>query len=175
MRCMKRLVSLEIRTRQQWRQQLQSCAWPGAKAPATARFASTTGERCSLREYAVEICDLLPVRLGVAPCLHVQRGDRRLQLVGARARHPKGALQQANSFRDPSPDPISSDPVIERRVLSVAVDASRPPGVVEQHQREQPRHLRLVRHQVGESPAEPDRLTGAAPRTSDRLARRSPH
>ena len=52
--------------------------------------------------------------------------------------------------------------VLQQDELPVAVEPSVAARVLEQHQREQAEHLRVVRHQGDEHPAEPDRLRARA-------------
>ncbi len=90
----------------------------------------------------------------VGRVVHVQRRDLGLERVRA---DPLGAGEQRAAF--PDLRPIPERPVLvaqehDRAAFEPGLAAS----VVQQHQREQPAHLRFIRHQLGEGAAEPDRL-----------------
>ena len=138
-----------------------------ACATATARLSSTTGEPVSAGQLAVERRDLRPVDLR----LGLQRGDRRLQDVRPAPRPPQRhrPVQGGAALLDPAGVPQRAVLVGEQHQL-VAGEARRAPGVVAQHQRQQPVGLGLVGHQDGEQAPEADRLVGqlAAIRRSPR-------
>ena len=70
-----------------------------------------------------------------------------------------GPLQQRSALVDLPRVPQGTVLVVEGDDLPVA-QAGRFAGVVQQHQRQQREYFRLVRHEVGQCPAEVDRFRG---------------
>jgi hypothetical protein len=100
---------------------------------------------------------LTPIRIRGARRLGVERRDRSLKLI-----HP-GATQSQRALEHPPPfaglRPVPPRPVLIREQDELAALGTRlAPRVVEDHQREQPTHLRLVGHEDSEQPREPNRL-----------------
>ena len=106
-------------------------------------------------ELAVEGRELRPVlRL-----VQMQGRDRRLQDVRPAPAERQSAVEPGSSRGDLLSVP--ERPVLIGEEDDAAVgEACLAAGVVHQHQRQQPVHLRLVGHQLGERPPEPDRLGG---------------
>ena len=113
------------------------------------RGAGLPGERL------VQGGDLPPV----AGLLQVQVGDGRLDQVGPGALSCHGPLQQRSALVDLPRVPQGTVLVVEGDDLPVA-QAGSFAGVVQQHQRQQREYFRLVRHEVGQCPAEVDRFRG---------------
>ena len=87
----------------------------------------------------------------------MERRDRRLDDVRAAALQREGPVERLAPARDLRGVPARPVLVGEQHEL-VAVEPGRAARVVEQHQRQEPVHLGLVRHQLGERRAEPERL-----------------
>jgi hypothetical protein len=85
--------------------------------------------------------------------------DRRLHDVGAAAAERQRAVEDRPALRDLLDVPERAILVAEEDD-GVVGEARLAPRVVDQHQGQQPLHLRLVGHQPGERAAEPDRLAG---------------
>jgi hypothetical protein len=89
--------------------------------------------------------------------LGVQEGDRRLHHVWPPAAQGQRAIERHLC-------PLDRLEVPERAILiaqehhGLLVEPGLPAGVVDEHEREQPVDLGLVRHQLGEGAPEPDRL-----------------
>jgi hypothetical protein len=86
--------------------------------------------------------------------------DPGLQHVGAGGREPQGPLEQGVGLGDLVPVPARAILVLEQHELAGGVGARLAPGVVEEHEGEQPERLGLVGHQLGEGPGQADRLRG---------------
>ena len=118
---------------------------------------------CQRDEVVVPGEDLRPVGLLGARRVVVQGGDRRLDLVAARAPilrlHGERRLQDANALGDLARVPQAAVLPVERDDPALGIEPRRHPGVVQEHQREQPAGLRLLRGE-GELAGEPDRLGG---------------
>ncbi len=84
--------------------------------------------------------------------------DRCLQLVGAGPTETNCPLQDAAALLDASRVPERPVLILEQDELAVGAGAGLTPRVVEEHQREQPENLRLVRHQDRDQLAEANRL-----------------
>jgi hypothetical protein len=84
--------------------------------------------------------------------------DRRLYLVRAGLTAAQAAADQLLALGDQLAVPAAAVLVGEQHHLAVWSRARRPARLDEQHQREQPGDLLLVGHQLGQQPAEPDRL-----------------
>ena len=127
-----------------------------ASATATARLSSTTGEPVR-RRGGVERGDLVPVDV----LLGLQRRDRRLEHVRPARRATRVPDRAARARPRPGPGRATANGPARRagpaRRLPHAAVAAR---VVEQHQGQQPVDLRLVGHQLGQQPPQPDRLGG---------------
>jgi hypothetical protein len=87
----------------------------------------------------------------------VAGGDAGLQPVRAVV---AAAGQRVATFGDRGVVPAAPVLPVEGEQVAVAVAAGVPPGVLEQHQRQQPGHLGLPRHEPVEQPGQPDRLVG---------------
>jgi hypothetical protein len=87
----------------------------------------------------------------------VQGCDRRLQHVGIAAAERQRALEHGASLRDLIDVPQRSILVAEEDDRTLG-ESRFPPGVVQEHERQQSMHLGLVGHQLGECTPEPDRL-----------------
>ena len=112
-----------------------------------------TGEPVRRASSAVERGELGPVLWLV----DVQRRDRCLEHVAVAPAERQSAIDGGPSLLDLV--------VVPERAILVAEEDHRvvresrvAPRVVDEHQREQPVHLGLVGHQLGERAAEPDRL-----------------
>ena len=81
-----------------------------------------------------------------------------LDLVGARPVSLEAAAHERLPLGNPSAVPARALLVREQHELAARVDARCAPRIDQQHQREQPRHLRLVGRELEQVPAEPDRL-----------------
>ena len=110
-------------------------------------------------QLAVELGDPRPVglaRRSARPCA-ARRSPPRAGKAPARRR----AIARSRAVRplpDPPRVPQRAVLVVERHVAAVAVDARAAPRVMQQHQREQAEHLRVVGHQGRQQPGQPDRL-----------------
>ena len=89
----------------------------------------------------------------------MQRGDPGLERIRSAPVQCLGATQRGTSGLDLRPVPERAILVGQQHDLAVA-PACIPSRVVQQHQRQQAVHLRLVRHQLGQRDAQPDRLAG---------------
>jgi hypothetical protein len=87
----------------------------------------------------------------------VQGRDPCLQHVGTATPQRQRTMERCPSLRDLVEVPERSILVAEEDDRPVG-EASVAPGVVDQHQGQQPVYLGLVGHQLGERAAEPDRL-----------------
>src|ERR1700730_11698186 len=90
-----------------------------------------------LRQLPVEPGDLGPVRAGRFRGGGVTRGDRRLELVGAGVSAPQGRLQKTGPLLYLTLVPAPAVLVLQRHQVARPVHASAPPGVMEEHQRQQ--------------------------------------
>src|SRR2546430_1382199 len=88
----------------------------------------------------------------------------------APAPHPQGPLQSRTALLDRCLVPARTILVLEQDQAALARDTRRPPRVREQHEREQPEDLGLVRHQAQENATEADGL-GAQLLADERLPR----
>ena len=104
-------------------------------------------------ELAVEGGDLGPV----ARLVGVQRRDRRLHDVRAAAAQSEGPVEHRPPVGDLRRVPERAVLVGEQHQVAAA-EPRLAAGVVQQHHRQQTVHLRLVGHQLGERPPEPERL-----------------
>ena len=136
-----------------------------ASATATAWLSRATGEPSRREQGVVGGRERRRIRaLGVA------RGDRRLQLVRPGPPQRLGALEHPQPLVDLARVPEAAILVGEEDELAVGREPRVAPRVLQQHQRQQPERLRLVRHEHAEELREPDRL--AAEVTADERRRR---
>ena len=149
-----RLVALERRVVQQRREQVEACLRAVGEANGDCTVELDHRGWCELHERAVEVGDLPPVGL----LLHLERRDRRLQLVLTGAPQAHGTLQRPKALADARVVPPRAVLLADREVAAVLVDTRAAPRVMQQHQREQSPHLAVVRHQLAQHQAEPDRL-----------------
>ena len=115
------------------------------------------------RELAVEPAICCVVGVGGGPGVRVDARDRRLELVGPGAAPAQRVLEQRLALADAAAIPAGAVLLVERHELTVLVHAGRAPRVVQQHQRQQPRHLGIVGHQAVQQPAR-----GGSPRRTAR-------
>src|SRR5258708_1810052 len=127
-------------------------------AIATARFKVTTGPGEIRSNTSYRSQDLRPIRLAGAASLVMQRGDRRLHLIGTDRHVAQRAGENRDAVRDLVGSPEISVLRVERNDGAVGGRASGAAGISEQHQGEQPGDLALLRQQVVEHPREADRL-----------------
>ncbi len=109
-------------------------------------------------EQAIQGQDLRPVGRGVAGCLVVHGGDRRLQLVlpGLSLLQRRG--DQPRPLGDAAPVPPAALLLGQRDQFPAGAGPGRPPGVGEQHQRQQPGDLWVGRQAGVQPPGQPDGL-----------------
>ena len=147
---------------------------------ATARLSSTTGDGVELRPARRRARRSAPSRCprrvrgaGVAG------GDRGLQRVGAERRRPVRSARSsaASPRRDQEPVPAAAVLVGQQHRLAVGPDPGAQPRGLDLHQRDQAVHLGLLRRQLGQDAAQPQRLLAqrgahpVAPRRSPRSPR----
>src|SRR5689334_17601281 len=84
--------------------------------------------------------------------------DRGLQRVGAGTASADRAVEQSLAFSDLVPIPAAAVLLVEECRLAVGSNARLAPRVVEEEQRQEAGNFGLVGHQLGEEPAEADRL-----------------
>ena len=113
--------------------------------------------------------DLAPVGVLEAGRLVVHGRDRGLQLVRTDRRARQRLRDQRDAFRDGRGVPGAAVLFGERDQGAVRTGSRRTPGVGQQHQREQPRHLAVVGQQVVHLPGQADRLA----RQLDAMQRRA--
>ena len=101
--------------------------------------------------------DLHPVGLLGARRVGVQGGDRGLGLELAEPVATQRRLQDGDALGDERGVPAGAVLLGQRDQAAVAPGPRRSPGVVQQHQRQQPRGLLVVGHRR-QLPGEPDRL-----------------
>jgi hypothetical protein len=103
---------------------------------------------------------LRPVGLLGGGRVGVGGGDRRLQLVRPQGRGGQRRLRQLGALVDQRPVPADAVLLVQRHQVAGRRRARLPAGVGQQHQREQPGHLAVVRQLRVHHPGEPDRLAG---------------
>ena len=86
--------------------------------------------------------------------------DRRLHLVGPRAGPRQRVGDQRDALRDRGGVPARPVLSLQRDQLAAGAGAGRPPGIGQQHQREQAGDLAVVGQQAVQHAGEPDRLGG---------------
>ena len=102
--------------------------------------------------------------------MRVQRSDRGLQGVEARAAAAHGLLGQRLSLRDLAAVPQGAVLLFERHELARRVDPRRPARVLQQHQREEARHLAHARQEQKQQPAQADGSPAHSSRRTRRVA-----
>ncbi len=100
----------------------------------------------------------------------MERRDRGLDLVGPRPADLEGAAQKHLPFADPDAIPARSILVVEQDQLTPCPHPGFAASVVEQHQREQPEHLRLRGNQLVDDACQADGL-GAQLTSNERVTR----
>ncbi len=110
------------------------------------------------QQLVVQRDDLGPVGGRGVRRVAVHRVDGCLDLVRAGLAAAQALPDQRLALRDELPVPPAAVLVGQQHQAALRRGAGRAPGLRQQHQREQPGHLGLVRHQPGQQPAEPDRL-----------------
>jgi hypothetical protein len=118
------------------------------------------GTGCDPRELLVQPGDLGPVRLGRGRRGGVARGDGRLDLERPRPALVQCPFEDRGAFRDLTLIPLRAILLVQGDQITVGVDAGRPAGLVQQHQREQAVRLGLVGHQYRQHARETDRIGG---------------
>ncbi len=109
-------------------------------------------------QLVVQPQDLVPVGVGSGRRVAVHRVDGRLDLVRAGLVTPQALPDDGLPLGDEHAVPACPVLVGEQHQRAVRGRPGGPPRLGQQHQREQPEHLRLVRHELGQQPPEPDRL-----------------
>ena len=105
-------------------------------------------------EEGVQGGDPIPVGIGRRRRTRVLGGDRGLERVGSR-RQPRGELE---TLRDLLSVPEGAVLVVEEHERPVRTRARVAPRALQQHQGEQPCHLRLIRHERPKDARQPNRL-----------------
>jgi hypothetical protein len=108
----------------------------------------------------VESDDLWPVGVLVPVGRVVHRRDRRLQLIFAHRALRDRIGDQRPAFDDQSLIPARPVLLGQRYQVTIGPGAGRPARIGEQHQREQPGDLAVIRPDVPHRPGQPDRLAG---------------
>jgi hypothetical protein len=88
----------------------------------------------------------------------VERGHRRLNLVGTGRAARERTLQDLSAFRNAPLIPQRSKLLVERDQLSIRTDARGAPGVCQQHQREQAADFGIGRQQLSEQAGDANRF-----------------
>jgi hypothetical protein len=88
----------------------------------------------------------------------VERGNRRLNLVGTGGAARERTLQDLSAFRNTPLIPQRSNLLVERDQLSIRTGAGGAPGVRQQHQREQAADLGILRQQLREQAGDANRF-----------------
>ena len=88
----------------------------------------------------------------------VQRGDLRLDLVGARPPGPGCAAQEVAALGDLGVVPAIPVLAVEQHELALRRGPGLAPGVMQEHQGEETQRLRFVGHELHQQPPQPDRL-----------------
>ena len=101
----------------------------------------------------VERHDLVP-----GTTLDVRRGDSSLQDVGTRLTQRDRAVEDPQAFLDALRAPERAILVLEQDELAGRPHAGRATRVLQEHERQKPEDLGLVRHEHGEELPEADRL-----------------
>ena len=109
-------------------------------------------------EGRVERRDLRPVRVGRRRGLVVERRDRRLELIRAGPAGRERPLHEGAALADPSGVPARPILVVEQDELALRADPGLAPGVVEEHQRQQPDASGSSGSNDDHDPGQPDRL-----------------
>jgi hypothetical protein len=111
-------------------------------------------------QQVVEPEDPGPVGRFRAPRRAVQPRDRGLELVGADGAARQGAGEDRGALGDAALVPAPAVLLVERDQLAALSAAGQPPGVGEQHEREQSGYLPVLRQPRVEPSGEPDGLLG---------------
>ena len=109
-------------------------------------------------QQVVEPEDLRPVGVGHRRGLVVDGGDGRLQLVGTDLAARQRPGDECHALGDLRLVPAAPILLVQRDQLPGRPGAGQPPGVGEQHQREQPGDLPVAGQQPADDPGQPDRL-----------------
>jgi hypothetical protein len=110
-------------------------------------------------QFVVPLDDLHPVGLVDRVSIGVQCGDRRLGLVRPEHVARQGPLKQRDALGDRLDVPPGAVLIRERDQAAVVAGAGLASGVVQQHQRQQAAHLRVI-GDGGQPARQPDRLGG---------------
>jgi hypothetical protein len=110
------------------------------------------------QELVVEGDDLPPVGVGQGRRVAVDGVDGGLELVGAGLVAAQAAPDDGLALGDAVAVPAAAVLVAQRDEVAALVGAGGPAGVDQQHEGEQPHHLGLVGHELGQEPPEPDGL-----------------
>ncbi len=89
-------------------------------------------------------------------------GDRRLHLVRPGRLGRRDGLEHGEGLVDLGPVPPAPVLVLQGDQVAGGVHPGQPPGVLQQHQREQAARLALFGHQLGQRPGQPDGLQAQA-------------
>ncbi len=109
--------------------------------------------RRHLREFAVERGDLRPVGIGRLTGGRVTRRDGGLHLIRAGPTSAQRTLEHRDRLLDRDGVPQQTILRVEQHEVAEPVDARGSARVVQQHECEQPDHLRLVGHELGQRSA----------------------
>ncbi len=109
-------------------------------------------------EQAIQRQNLRPVGVLGSRRFVVNGRDRGLQLIRANRTPGEGVGDERDAFRDGLPVPQGAILLRERDQIAVRPGPRRPPGIGQQHQRQQSRDLPVVRKEVVNSPGQPNRL-----------------
>ena len=110
------------------------------------------------RELVIQREDLPPVGAAGRRRVGVHGADRRLQLVRPGLVAAQARAHQILALADQGPVPPAAVLVGQPDQRAVGGGAGRAARLGQQQQRHQAEHLRLVRHQAGQQPGQPDRL-----------------
>ena len=136
--------------------QHQAALRPFAHADRGGSIEQHDRRRIQFRELGVERSDLRPIGPLRACGLRMQGGDRCLDLVRARGAQMQCKVDERETFVDLLPIPHTAILLLQCDQGAAGVDTSVTTRVVEEHQREQPGSLGVLRIQLAQQPREAD-------------------
>src|ERR671922_90515 len=136
--------------------------WPLGRRHGDRPVESYYRARGDREELVVEREDLPPVGVGCRRRVAVDGVDRRLDLVGTRPAQSEAPPDEGLAFRDELTIPKAAVLIGKQHEVAVRRGPGGPARLDEQHEREQPHDLRLVRHELRQKTAQAARTASYA-------------
>src|SRR5919108_1090578 len=155
---MEQVIAVEVEVVDERQRRIRSLDLRHGDRPVESYYRAR-GDR---EELVVEREDLPPVGVGCRRRVAVDGVDRRLDLVGTRPAQSEAPPDEGLAFRDELTIPKAAVLIGKQHEVAVRRGPGGPARLDEQHEREQPHDLRLVRHELRQKTAQAARTASYA-------------